>query len=81
MVGVSPTISQEKTMPANHTVNHAKSGRRASTNSSRLSKPAQRGKALPAVGKDEDKLYDPEWDTASDEDDLNTYVDIAQKDD
>ncbi len=68
-------------MPANPVVNHAKSGRRTSTNSSRLSKTAQREKALPAVGNDEDKLYNPEWDTASDEDDLNTYVDIAQKDD
>ncbi len=68
-------------MPANHAVNRAKSGRRTSANISRASRIAQKEKVFPVVGNDEDKLYDPEWDTASDDDDLNTYVDIAAKDD
>lgn len=68
-------------MPANHAVNRAKSGRRTSANTPRASRTAQKDKVLPVVGNDEDKLYDPEWDTASDDDDLNTYVDIASKDD
>lgn len=68
-------------MPANHAVNRTKSGRRTSTNAPSLSRTVQQEKALPAVGNDEDKLYDPEWDTASDEGDLNTYLDIASKDD
>lgn len=68
-------------MPANHAVNRAKLGRRTSANASRSSGAAEKEKALPATGNDEDKLYDPEWDTGSDDDDLNTYVDIASKDD
>ena len=68
-------------MPANHAVNRARSGRRTSANTSRVSRTAQKEKTLPAVGNDDDKLYDPEWDTATDVDDLNTYMDIASKDD
>ncbi len=68
-------------MPANHAVNRAKSGRTTSANTPRASRTAQKDRVLPVVGNDEDKLYDPEWDTASDDDDLNTYVDIASKDD
>lgn len=68
-------------MPANHAVNRAKPGRRTTANASRSSGTAEKEKALPTAGNDEDKLYDPEWDTGSDDDDLNTYVDIASKDD